>query len=89
MVEFRIVVFPMEATDLVFRENHTGKHAAGLEAWIGFCVDQSVHADRSIPLGPVDKREDGTVAADADGHAVVVIGPVYRTVWYEIAVRGR
>ena len=57
----------MEATDLVFRENHTGKNAAGLEAWIGFCVDQSVHADRSIPLGPVDKREDGTVAADADG----------------------
>ena len=27
-------------------------------------------------------------AADADGNAVVSIGPAYRTVWYEVAVKG-
>ena len=36
-----------------------------------------------------DPKADVPVAADADGHAVVVIGPAYRTVWYEIAVMGK
>ena len=32
-------------------------------------------------------KADLPVTADADGHAVVAIGPAYRTVWYEIAVK--
>ena len=35
-----------------------------------------------------EPKADVPVAADADGHAVVAIGPAYRTVWYEIAVKG-
>ena len=29
------------------------------------------------------------VTADADGHAVISIGPAFRTVWYEVAVKGK
>jgi len=34
-----------------------------------------------------EPKADVPVTADADGHAVVAIGPSYRTVWYEIAVK--
>ena len=36
-----------------------------------------------------EPKAEVPVTADADGHAVVAIGPAYRTVWYEIAVKGK
>ena len=36
-----------------------------------------------------EPKADVPVTADANGHAVVSIGPAFRTVWYEIAVKGK
>ena len=36
-----------------------------------------------------EPKAEVPVTADAAGHAVIAIGPAYRTVWYEIAVQGK
>ena len=33
-----------------------------------------------------EPKADVPVASDADGHAVIAIGPSFRTIWYEIAI---
>ena len=35
-----------------------------------------------------EPKADVPVTADANGHAVVSIGPAFQTVWYEISVKG-
>ena len=36
-----------------------------------------------------EPKADVPVTADADGHAVISIAPAFRTVWYEVVVKGK
>ena len=48
----------------------------------------SAGAVRAWPLNPYGQRgAPMTVSANADGKAVVALGPQYRTLWYEVEVR--